>query len=960
MAEPKAGMLTQFNGGEFGDNLAGRVDYARLKTSLRKAVNVIPEVAGGLKKFYGTKYITEFTSTSRFLMIPFHHVDGLFTIVFHDDIMDVICDGQFVNLGISLPYIDDYSEIRYEQANDVVILCVKDQPMFQVSYYGKSGASYDFRLSQCNFSDVPYFPFGYNLEYNGRIKTTGITGRITVETSDDITGRAIIVTFPSRLTTAGSNNLTGNIYAGATARYLSEVSDVYAAPTIGDIHLRVQRNRSGNITEIYDQAINNKIVKKMITKSTSDRSVNWYYGYNSLTIESMCNGLKNFAGDGVTIDHVTREDVKQIIIPEADIPGHQSGDIYRILVTVDASSVDNSLILLSTTEEIKYEPNIQGLMFLAADSTSVVNACDESSNVIPELSVNVVAGSATYDITDFRVDVVTSHSTRTNVDNLVGRRIKFYQNSEADAVKVWYQELNVNTNAIVLSDGHYYRATTSGTCGNIKPTHTEGVVSDGKVNWQYLHSGTVSGTIVSVLNSSTMIVDLGKATLPIATYPNNPGLAVNYFSNYRWSIWGAGGRYPSQIFFANGRMGVITNTRAGTYYSLSCSDDYFNFAEDEYGQTLDTSSVTGLISGGNISNEINWVIAREKIYCGSYGAEFVIGGQGEIITPSSVYCKPVSFTGGDDVAALKYMTLSMFVGAGGNELYSVTYDYATDTYQPTNISYVSEHLLKSGIKKIVAAPRPDKTIYLLTKEGKLVQFVNYVTEQVNAFSELDISSGKIVDISVSYSGNNVGILFAYEDNDTIFVESFCTDNPTYMLSTELFSFNEPTNIVSSPRFTNKDAYVFYYDENESISKFELLHFNWAGACKLKSNVLNCTVGLPMNFEINTQPLFGSKLEGAQQASIKISMRLLNSGHFSYGTSNDYDRFIDFKSISSVQEYGSPHLLTTGDVELNIPSGYAKKSNIGNNMYSNSTGVGINIKSSVPEPFNLLSISEVYK
>lgn len=943
--DAKAGMLTQFNAGEFSNALAGRVDYPRLKASMRKAINVIPEVAGGIKKFYGTRYINSMPIAKQFVMIPFHSEDSLFTLVLHDGTCDAIINDKFIGLGLRLPVIEDYRTIRYEQANDVLFCCCPSCNPFQIEYRGDE----IFFINKTEFEEVPYFPFGYKSEYNGTLKTTGITGVITVEKTTELPETSLVMLMPESFNFVGENKISSYIYSGA---YSSDYGITKERPTLGDVTFVVTRVREGVETEVASISGCGKNIYDQQTE-THD-GVKEYYAYVSLTLESILHGIKSEFPNSY-LDYVTSQDHKEIVIPLTDVDDHEDGDEYTLSVSIDDSDVSSELIISQSSDNTDLLPYLDDRYFRSDSSDNKVYIYTTSGERI-DIQDDLYSHDDGKDLEGFGLMGVDEKSTYENTTDLIGRKIKFYQNSDSDAVKVWYQGLSASTNDIVLSDGHYYRATGGGTTGNIKPTHTEGVVSDGKVNWQYLHSGNVSGTIVSVEDANHMKVDLGKETLPIATYPGTPSTAVNNFTNYRWSMWGAFGRWPDQVFFSNGRMGYICNSVSGTYYALSCSDDYFNFAEDTYGEQLDTNAVVGLISGGHVSNKINWVIAREKVYLGSYGAEFVIYGNNDVITPSSVICKPVSFTGGDKIAALKYMTTSIFVGAGGNELYSVDYDYATDTYLPTNISYVSEHLLQDKIEKIVGAPRPDKTIYILTKNGKLVQFVNYVTEKVSAFSEINLGSD-INDISISYSGNNTGVYIARVVGEEIWFERFSIDNPTYMLSSE--SFDSVGSIVSVPRLADREVYV-KYDTADAIGQFKKVSLDVNGEFDMREEMTRYMVGIPMPMEMRTQPLSGSKLEGAQQAPVKMMARIMNTGEFSYGTSNDFTKYVDFKPWSKMQEYGSEHRLSTGDIELNLPAGYMHKTNAADNEYPNSTGVGLNFISDTPEPFNLLLISEVYK
>jgi hypothetical protein len=120
------------------------------------------------------------------------------------------------------------------------------------------------------------------------------------------------------------------------------------------------------------------------------------------------------------------------------------------------------------------------------------------------------------------------------------------------------------------------------------------------------------------------------------------------------------------------------------------------------------------------------------------------------------------------------------------------------------------------------------------------------------------------------------------------------------------------------------------------------------------------VGVPMVAEVHTQPAFGNKVEGHQQQSLSMYIRLTGSGAFMYGSSVDFNQYFRHEYWNTQQEYGSEHRLYTGDLKLEIPLGYAEAANQGEGLYPNTSAVGINIKSDTPEPLNILSIQEIYR
>ena len=54
-----------FNSGEYSKDLAGRTDLESFGSSTRYCSNFLSQISGGLKKFYGTRHITEQALTER-------------------------------------------------------------------------------------------------------------------------------------------------------------------------------------------------------------------------------------------------------------------------------------------------------------------------------------------------------------------------------------------------------------------------------------------------------------------------------------------------------------------------------------------------------------------------------------------------------------------------------------------------------------------------------------------------------------------------------------------------------------------------------------------------------------------------------------------------------------------------------------------------------------------------------
>ena len=943
MADLKSGVTTSFNGGEIAPYLAGRVDHEGFTKCVRKMLNGIPQVGGGVKKFYGTEFVAALPLAKNYALIPFHHEDGVFLMVLHDGKLDAIVDDQFVELNISLPTITDYQMIRYEQANDVLICCCAECAPFRIEYYG---AGYDtnasFGLKQIEFDEVPYFPLGYTGNYSGQLEIEGVSGKVVAKIPVVLRGATLEVAYPS-VFSAVSESLTGKIYKGFYLQHGSRKVEWNQPPfVLGDIKISLVRIDNGERT-VVKSGVFNSVVNG--SSSVPQQYSDWeydptfgesygsvttvYWASNNLSYSSFSAAFLSWYDSAVSIQ-------PNVHVPTSVIEGHTDSSEYEVVIEVGESRMTKG----SSPE---MQQIIQIVYFDNFDSYPVAKSCLEY------LGVSVATSSNSY---SFNTAYSGTGQIFGSASELVGRKLKIYQNASDSPVAAWYQGMSVTADkTIVWSDGKYYLAKSGTTTKSAQPTHTEGVVSDGGVDWLYLHSGYITATIVSVKDEyeMTLLLEPG-VSVPVPDLSKT----TNYFSTYRWSIWGTEAIYPSEVFFNNGRLGFFDNTKFGTYYSLSRSDNYYDFSEDTDGEVLDTDSIQGLVTGGSFSNKINWVISRENIYCGSYGTEFVIRGLDGLMTPSSTVCKPVSFTGGDKVAALKYMTLSMFVGAGGDNLNVVNYDYSTETYEPTDVSYIAGHLLKGKVKKITGAPRPDNCIYMVTRDGGMVQLVDSVAEKVTAFSGMSLGDN-ILDVASVFSKNDTEVYIARGVGEELHIEKFAISDPTYMLSARRFA--EAPATITVPSFANSDVYV----KSVSCGQFSKTHVGDDGVVTNDFVGDDIIVGFPMLFEVHGVPSVGQKLEGFQQKAVRFLVRLLDSGAFSYGSSHNFDKWYDYNNwnIANGQAWNNSHKLMTGDIQLPASFGYMQGQNTADGPYPNDTSVAFNVRSETPEPFNLLMVSNVY-
>ena len=910
-SDKKLQSFTAFNSGEYSKDLAGRTDLESFGSSTRYCCNFLTQVSGGLKKFYGTRHIIEKTlelGFSKVKMIPFiNKYEPMVLVVYgrDDDYssdeglkIGLVYGNNYKDLGIYLPNTIDVNELRWKQINDRLILVHKSIAPMSINFYGVDDeGQYIFVPGSVSFNEVPYFPVGTTDDYKGIFWASGLTGKVTLKIP---TGTSDVgAYFPAILIASGTYTRFGDWNRAQGTGY-------YTDCTVNNSTIELKRIRNGVTTTLVSGVVN-------------DYTIAIHHG-----------GAKIYVTDRITQDRVLQ--VVRTVYPQAYIDGtkiilfgitdHQNNDEYYMDLTVGSVWNRSGTIYAEMWPEEHYT----------------------SEHYVPE------------PITTETLDM----------DKVIGRKIKFFFNDDT-VISPWWQGKTVTVDDYAYSNGHWYRALTSGTCGNVQPSHTYGDQGDGGVTWRYVHSGSTTVTVLSVVDNETIEVLVADGTeLPSNTFTDGHYI----MKNYSWSIWGKDGVYPSDVYMVGNRLGFICNTlNYGAWNAMSITDDYFNFDTEEYGEQLDTSAIVHLI-GNNESSDINWVLARKDVYMGGYSGEYHItpsaqGNRTGAYTPSTTYVQNISNMGGKPVVPLKYKELNMFVGLTGKELYTVAYDYTIDDYTPKSLGYMTEHIMDRGIKRIEALNNKDRNIYLL-HDTKQLSLFNYAAEQkVMGFSELDFGDD-VVDFCSTYAKDEVAAYVVIKRNTgKITIERFAIENPNYMFD-EITQGDGETLADFQPitHFANRTVYIRYGDGFSQFTKVDLdengdvSHDPVSGVYVPASTRFK--IGIPMVSEVHTQPAFGNKVEGHQQQSLYMYMRIVNSGAFEYGSSVDFTKYFRHEYWNSQQYWGDEHRLFTGDMKLEIPLGYAEAANQGEGPYPNTSAVGINVKSDMPEPLNILSIQEIYR
>lgn len=231
--EKKLHSFTSFNSGEYSPSLAGRVDLESFGSSARYMSNFISEVTGGIKKFYGTYHISEIDNGGQILMIPFYNSYEPMCFVFTPNFIGVIITNDYFELSFPPLATNDLSKVTWAQSNDKIFLTAPDMPMVSLNFLGpqEGWLKYKFELADVNLSYEPFFPIGWDGNYNGAIEVTGINGTIEVRVASSNQGIQIdlpeVLEDSSQFNILGANNYMKYKIDGSRIAHLGQTTATF-------------------------------------------------------------------------------------------------------------------------------------------------------------------------------------------------------------------------------------------------------------------------------------------------------------------------------------------------------------------------------------------------------------------------------------------------------------------------------------------------------------------------------------------------------------------------------------------------------------------------------------------------------------------------------------------------------------------------------------------------------------
>jgi hypothetical protein len=393
---------------------------------------------------------------------------------------------------------------------------------------------------------------------------------------------------------------------------------------------------------------------------------------------------------------------------------------------------------------------------------------------------------------------------------------------------------------------------------------------------------------------SATITSYTSGTVVNITVNNNFG-AATASSVWRLGSWygtegsSATARYPGAVTFNQDRLTFASTWTDPNRIDASNSGDYENFAPTKTDGTVVDSNALAFSLNSSKVNAINWLISDEwGLLAGTASSEWVVAASTTqvALTPTNVNAKQITNYGGTNVPPVRIGKSTLFVQRTKRKVREMTYQFTLGTFQAPDISLVSEHLTKSGIKQMAVQLAPQSTVWLVTTDGVLVgiiydkdqDVVGWHRHQLGGFSDVAQTQPPVVESIGVIPNTNI-------DRDDLWMVVRRTINGSTVRTVELMQkFWEDGDTLPDAYFVDCGAtysgaatntitgLTWLVGQTVSVLADGSVHPNClvsaGGAITLQRNVTKAQIGLGYNSTGKTMRIEAGGADGPAQGKLK--------------------------------------------------------------------------------------------
>ena len=514
----------------------------------------------------------------------------------------------------------------------------------------------------------------------------------------------------------------------------------------------------------------------------------------------------------------------------------------------------------------------------------------------------------------------------------------------AGSFSVEYSKDNTNWKTLrTYTSNSDYNPTESGTFDEPTYIRVTASLSSGSITIDltrlpYTHHGTVklTGYTSATVMTGTVVDKLaGTSTC----------------DDYAFGPWCAAYGYPACVTFFQDRLCFAASNKYPYMVWMSRSGDYFNFGTEEVSGTLTDDSAIALSFISRQDYRILHMVATSDLVIMTEGNEWIISGN-STVTPTKVTPQLQTFRGCTDVLPVIIGNDVIYVQRHGKTVRDMQYNYASDSYDGTDLTLLAKHITKSTMVIDAAYKQePDYMMFFVLADGTCACLTFIKDQKVYAWSRIT-TQGKIKAVCALSNELDEDIYFVVERGSTNYIEKLAeypeSEYPEDYVMLDFAAeggFVDPSNTITVTHLAGKTVDVLADGDHH-----EQLTADANGVITLPDETvcLHYVVGLPYtsvlelpNVELQ---LRDGSMQGRRKKVSEVILRLSDSLGGSIGVEEPNLDHINY------DEYGDQVVkLYSGDKRVSIPN-----IPIGGNE---ETGRVV-IRLDSPYPFNLSSIVRV--
>lgn len=932
---------SSFAGGEIGEDLYGRDDYAKYAVSLSDATNMYSLPYGGMTSRAGTEFITDIGSAENSVqLIPFQfNTEQQYMMVFCSDgyiyffanqgyLVDD--DGGIYKIAHSIDP-SDIGVVNYVQSADTMFLCSPQSGIFKLERYGER----DFRWS--NF--VPEAgAFGIMNSTDTYLESGTYTG-----TTEHGQSSVSASTYDqSYATTSGQNKYSW----GSKSQYTGSCGVDPAG---------------SSVTLNYDVRALSYVSFNFSSTSSGQTSYSSYmvWGDVQLVVQAVAGNdeawttvwSKNLTGGEYRTDRVNHKSMTQWADERARFSGTQSVTIpakytqVRAYVYFNSSRLDN---MSSWRNNHFYGSAVLNLTLTVPAWTeewegtdlNVLQASDDlfvSSDVGRTVMVNEAVaaheahfnGDGTSGWLPCKGDwsIIMSGSFNGTITIQKSRD----KGATAEALRSWTMtDLGSFEDSGSEDDFCYLRLI-------VDRTNDKGIV---QLNVDsFVH--TVYATITSYISPTQVRVSFKNSD-----NKSEWGFIekLNKCYAYTLSAWSQTLGYPRAVTLFADRLVFASSPAYPLNVWFSATGDYYNF-RTEVDDEADDGAITITLTSQTMNN-INTLISKNDLLGFSEGGVWKINSRSSVtgLTAETVYAQQQNFEGSKRLTPILVNNHFLYVLDLGSTVRDLAYNYNMDSYVGDDITILARHLFNGqDVISWCYAQEPDSLVYAVRSDGVLLTLTYVKDQDVFAFAK-HTTQGLFKAVGTIRGVRYSDVYFVVERSGRLYIEVLSdrlnqdTTSFVFMDCSAVYS-GEPTNRLTGLDYL--EGYTVQVLGDGSELPAQVVE---DGVINLPRQVSYARVGLGYNKSCTTMDLDIPRDDGTgfsrkkSVGNVKVLMRQSAGGMIEVEGDDNVHKLGQFLPV----RYGLPLTLFSGTMPVSLNATYLHDAKI-------------TVSSDRPVPLNILAI-----